>query len=140
MTRLVGGDLPDRLGPARCALGAACIEAAGLIAIAIAQSLPVALLGAVAMGAAFSLLYPSLSLAVVSRVPEDRRGSALGTLTAFFDAGVGVGAPLAGAAAALWGYGGSFGLGAACAVAAAAVVALTLLPGRAQLGARAADA
>ena len=140
VTRLVGGDLPDRLGPARCALGAACVEAAGLVAIALAQSLPVALLGAVAMGAAFSLLYPSLSLAVVSRVPEDRRGSALGTLTAFFDAGVGLGAPLAGAAAALWGYGGSFALGAICATAAAAVVALTLLPGRTRLGAQPADA
>ena len=139
-TRLVGGDLPDRLGPARCALGAACVETAGLLAIALAQSLPVALLGAVAMGAAFSLLYPSLSLAVVSRVPEDRRGSALGTLTAFFDAGVGIGAPLAGAAAALWGYGASFGLGAACAAAAAVGIALTLLPGRTRLSAQRADA
>jgi len=128
VTRLVGGNLPDRLGPARCALGAACVETAGLIAIALAQSLPVALLGAVAMGAAFSLLYPALSLAVVSRVPEDRRGSALGTLTAFFDAGVGLGAPLAGAAAALWGYSGSFALGAVAAAMAALVVAYTLLP------------
>jgi MFS family permease len=130
LTRLIGGDLPDRLGPARCALGAACVETAGLIAIAFAQNIVVALAGAVAMGAAFSLLYPSLSLAVVSRVPEDRRGSALGTLTAFFDAGVGLGAPLAGAAAALWGYSASFGLGAIAAVAAAVVVALTLLPRR----------
>ena len=58
-------------------------------------------LGALAMGAAFSLLYPSLSLIVVERVPETRRGAALGTFTAFFDAGVGLGAPLAGIAAAL---------------------------------------
>ena len=130
LTRLIGGDLPDRLGPARCALGAACVETAGLVAIALAQNLAVALAGAIAMGAAFSLLYPSLSLAVVSRVPEDRRGSALGTLTAFFDAGVGLGAPLAGAAAALWGYGGSFALGATAAAIAAAAIAFTLLPGR----------
>ena len=116
------------------------MEAAGLLAIALAHSLPVALIGAVAMGAAFSLLYPSLSLAVVSQVPEDRRESALGTLTAFFDAGVGIGAPLAGAAAALWGYGGSFGLGAACAGVAAAGIAVTLLPGRTRLDARGADA
>jgi MFS family permease len=130
LTRLIGGDLPDRLGPARCALGAACVEAAGLLAIAFAQSIAVALAGAVAMGAAFSLLYPSLSLAVVSRVPEDRRGSALGTLTAFFDAGVGLGAPLAGAAAALWGYSASFGLGATAAAIAATGIAFTMLPGR----------
>ena len=44
-----------------------------------------------AMGAAFSLLYPSLSLIVVERVSETQRGAALGTFTAFFDAGVGLG-------------------------------------------------
>lgn len=131
VTRLVAGNLPDRLGPARCALGAACVETAGLVAIALAQSLVVALAGAVAMGAAFSLLYPSLSLAVVSQVPEERRGSALGTLTAFFDAGVGLGAPLAGAAASIWGYSGSFALGAVAAATAAVAIACTLLPARA---------
>ena len=104
LTRLLGGDLPDRIGPARCAMVAAVVEAAGLAGIAVAHSLPVALAGALAMGAAFSLLYPSLSLIVVDRVAVSRRGAALGTLTAFFDAGVGFGAPLAGAMAALSGY------------------------------------
>ena len=97
LTRLVGGDLPDRVGPARVATAAALVEAVGLATIGLAQSLPVAIAGALAMGAAFSLLYPSLSLIVVERVPETRRGAALGTFTAFFDAGVGLGAPLAGA-------------------------------------------
>ena len=68
------------------------------------------------MGAAFSLLYPSLSLIVVDRVPETRRGAALGTFTAFFDAGVGFGAPLAGIAAALTSYEGAFLLAAAIAL------------------------
>ena len=58
------------------------------------------------MGAAFSLLFPSLALAVVNRVPEDRRGVAMGTFTAFFDLGVGLGAPAAGLAAAIGGYPG----------------------------------
>jgi MFS family permease len=126
LTRLVGGDLPDRIGPARCAVGAAVIEAAGLMTIALAGALPVALAGALAMGAAFSLLYPSLSLVVIERVPEERRGSALGTFTAFFDAGVGLGAPLAGTVAALGGYGGAFAAAAACAVGAASLIALTI--------------
>ena len=55
--------------------------------------------GAVGMGAAFALIYPSLSLVVVNSVPESRRGTALGTFTAFFDIGVGVGGPMAGLAA-----------------------------------------
>jgi MFS family permease len=122
LTRLIGGDLPDRVGPARCAAAAALVEAAGLATIALAHSLALALAGALAMGAAFSLLYPSLSLVVVGQVPESRRGAALGTFTAFFDAGVGIGAPLAGAAAALAGYEGAFLLAAAMACAAGAIV------------------
>ena len=126
LTRLLGGDLPDRVGPARCAAAAALVEAAGLITIGVAETLAVALAGAIAMGLAFSLLYPSLSLIVVERVPESRRGTALGTFTAFFDAGVGLGAPAAGAAAALSGYEGAFLLAGAFALAAGVLVALTI--------------
>ena len=69
------------------------------------------------MGAGFSLLFPSLALLVVNRVPEERRGAAMGTFTAFFDLGVGIGSPLAGAAAALGGYEAAFVLAAGCALA-----------------------
>lgn len=115
--RLIGGWLPDRFGASRTAAGAAAVEAVGLIVIALAQSIGVAVLGAVAMGAAFSLLFPSLALLVVNRVDERRRGVAMGTFTAFFDAGVGIGAPIAGLAAALGGYGASFAVAALAAVA-----------------------
>jgi MFS family permease len=80
------------------------------------------------MGAAFSLLYPSLSLIVVDRVPETGRGAALGTFTAFFDAGVGFGAPLAGIAAAISGYEGAFLLAAAIALVSAMTIALAISP------------
>jgi len=126
LTRLVGGDLPDRVGPARVAIVAAIVEAIGLATMALAHSLPVALAGALAMGAAFSLLYPSLSLIVVRRVADTRRGAALGTFTAFFDGGVGLGAPLAGLAAALVSYEGAFLLAAAIALASAATIALVI--------------
>jgi MFS family permease len=137
ITRLLGGDLPDRIGPARVATVAAVVEAVGLTTIAFAHSLGVALAGALAMGAAFSLLYPSLSLIVVSRVSDRRRGAALGTFTAFFDAGVGLGAPLAGLASALTSYEGAFLLSAAIALASAAAIALTIAPrGRTLLATR----
>lgn len=128
LTRLVGGDLPDRVGPARVAVAAALVEAVGLITIAFAQSLSVAIAGALAMGAAFSLLYPSLSLIVVNQVSEARRGAALGTFTAFFDAGVGLGAPLAGAAAALSSYEGAYLLAAAIALGSATLIAVAIGP------------
>jgi MFS family permease len=116
LTRLVGGDLPDRIGPLRCAAGAAAIEVVGLALIAMATSLPVALAGAVGMGAAFALIYPSLSLVVVNSVSESRRGAALGTFTAFFDIGIGFGGPVAGLAVSLGGYSAAFWLASACAL------------------------
>jgi MFS family permease len=114
--RLLGGWLPDRVGGARCAIGAGCVEVAGLGLLASADSLATALVGAVAMGAAFSLLFPSLALLVLSRVPEERRGVAMGTFTAFFDLGVGLGGPLTGGAAAVGGYEAAFWVGATCAI------------------------
>jgi MFS family permease len=126
LTRLIGGDLPDRVGPARVATAAAAGEAIGLVVIGLSHSFAAAIAGALVMGAAFSLLYPSLSLIVVGRVPETRRGAALGTFTAFFDAGIGFGAPMAGIAAALAGYEGAFLLAAAVALVAMATIALAI--------------
>lgn len=137
LTRVIGGDLPDRVGPAKVATASAAVEAIGLITLGLAQSLPVALAGALAMGVAFSLLYPSLSLIVIDRVPETRRGAALGTFTAFFDAGVGIGAPLAGLVAAIASYEGAFLVSAAIALLSAAAIALTISTrGRTVLAAR----
>jgi MFS family permease len=123
VTRLVGGGLPDRIGPLRCAAAAGLIEAAGLVVIAFAHSLEAAIVGAVAMGAGFSILFPSLALVVVNRVPEERRGVAMGTFTAFFDIGMGLGGPLVGAAAAVGGYEAAFLLSALCALGTVAVAA-----------------
>jgi MFS family permease len=126
LTRLLIGDLPDRIGAARVAIGATLGEAVGLVAIAFAHSLPVALVGGMAMGAAFSMLNPSLMLIAVNRVSADARGAAMGTFTAFFDAGVGIGAPLAGLAAALTDYEGAFVLAAAIAVGSSLLILTTL--------------
>lgn len=126
LVRLLGGDLPDRIGPVPCALGAAVIEAIGLATIGLAHSAPVAIAGAMIMGGAYSTLYPALALIVIERVPEDRRGVALGTFTACFDLGVGLGSPLVGAIAAVGGYSAAFFAGAACALGAAAIAAFAL--------------
>ena len=120
LTRLIAGGLPDRIGAERCAVGAALVETAGLILIGAAEHLPVVIAGAIGMGAAFSLLFPSLSLVAVNRVGPDRRGAAMGTFTANFDLGMLVGSPAVGAAAALGGYSAAFYLAAGAALACAA--------------------
>jgi len=130
LSRLVIGGLPDRLGPRRVALVAALFEAAGLTAIALTTTLPVALAGAVVMGLAFSVLYPSLSLIVLRRVPETRRGAAFGTFTASFDLGVAVGAPLVGIAVSLGGYESGFLFAACLALAVAVTQGSILISGR----------
>ena len=83
------------------------------------------------MGAGFSLLFPSLALVVVNRVPIERRGVAMGTFTAFFDLGMGLSGPLTGAAAAVGGYSAAFVLAAACAL---GTVTVALSLGRAWAG------
>jgi MFS family permease len=123
-SRLVLGRVPDRAGARRTATGAGLLEAAGLTIIAAADSLPIALLGALVVGVGFSMLFPSLALIVVGRVEEDRRGSALGAFTAFFDVGVGLGGPLAGATASLAGYPAVFLLAALAALGTAALAAM----------------
>jgi MFS family permease len=123
-SRLVLSRLPDRAGARRTATAASLIEALGLAIIALAHSLAAALIGAVVVGVGFSMLFPALALMVVGRVDDDRRGSAMGAFTAFFDIGVGVGAPLAGATAALAGYPAVFALASAAALGAAALAAI----------------
>jgi MFS family permease len=128
LTRLVIGDLPDRVGAAPVAIAATLGEAVGLVLIAVAQSLPVALAGGVAMGAAFSLLNPSLMLIALGRVSPRARGAAMGTYTAFFDAGVGLGAPLAGLVAALTDYEEAFLFAALVCVASSLMIAMQRPP------------
>jgi MFS family permease len=128
-SRVLLGRLPDVIGARRSAALAGLAEAAGLAVIAEAGSWPVAVAGGVVMGAGFSLLYPALALAVVQRTGKHARGRALGGFTAFFDLGMGLGAPAAGALAALGGYGLAFWVGTGAAVG-AALVAWYLLPGR----------
>lgn len=115
LTRLIAGRLPDTLGPQRTAFGAFLAETAGLVLLALAHTWVVAGLGAVVMGTGFSLLFPSLALIAVDRSDDERRGTAMGAFTAFFDLGVGVGAPLAGLAAAVAGYPAAFWTAAVCA-------------------------
>jgi MFS family permease len=130
LTRPVFGDLPDRMGAAPVAIAATVGEACGLLLIAVAHSLPVALAGGIVMGAAFALLNPSLMLIALGHVSQQARGAAMGTYTAFFDAGVGLGAPIAGIVAALTSYEGAFVFAAAVCLASAMMTFVHLHPGR----------
>lgn len=114
--RLFIGHLPDRLGPRRVALWAGLGEAIGLLIIAVAPTLWVAVLGGMIMGTGFSLLYPSLALLVVNLSAKGQQGAALGTYTSFWDLGLGIWGPATGVIATALGYPTVFVVGAGCAV------------------------
>jgi MFS family permease len=127
-TRLVIGHLPDKLGPRPVAIWSAAGEAVGLLVIAVAPNLPVAVLGGLVMGVGFSLLYPSLALMVLDRTEQAQQGAAIGAYTSFWELGLIVGGPVTGAVAADFGYPAVFVLGAACAAVAMTVAYRTRQP------------
>lgn len=120
-TRLFIGHLPDRLGPRRVVIWSGIGEAVGLMIIALAPNLPVAVFGSLVMGIGFSLLHPSLALMVMNRTDPAKQGAAIGAYTSFWDLGLAVWGPLIGVVAAGFGYPAVFVVGAACAVLAVAV-------------------
>jgi MFS family permease len=122
-SRLLGSRLPDVIGPRRAAVLAAGAETVGISIVALSGSWELAAVGAMFVGAGWSLLFPSLALLVVNDAGESRRAEALGTYTAFFDLGFGLGAPLVGAVASLAGYSAAFWTAAAFALAGGLVTA-----------------
>jgi MFS family permease len=128
-TRLVIGRFPDKYGPRRVATVCAIVEAIGLLVIAMAPNLAVAIVGAVVMGVGFSLLHPSLALMVMNRTDKSQQGAALGAYTSFWDLGVAVWGPLGGAVAGALGYRAVFLVGACCAVLSAVMALLIAEPG-----------
>ncbi len=122
--RLLFAGLPDRLGGTRVALGSLAIEAVGLLLIACAGGPGVALLGAAVTGLGYSLVFPSLGVEAVRRVPTESRGVALGAFLACFDLGLGAAGPVTGLIA------GGFGLSASFfAATVAAVLSMALILG-----------
>lgn len=118
-TRLFIGHFPDKFGPRRVAALSGAGEAVGLLIIAVAPNLLVALLGGFVMGVGFSLLHPSLALMVMNRTDPAKQGVALGAYTSFWDLGLGVWGPLTGSIAVGLSYSAVFVTGALCASAAA---------------------
>ncbi|GAA1607481.1 MFS transporter [Catellatospora bangladeshensis] len=119
--RLFLGGLPDKLGANRVALWCVVVEAAGLLIVALAPNLAVAVAGGLVIGAGLSLLFPALALIVINRSAAAQQGAALGAFTSFWDIGLVAGGPLAGLIAGLWGYPAIYFVMAACAAGSAAL-------------------
>lgn len=102
--RLLFGGMPDRFGALPVAMTCAGCEAAGLVLLAAASSLPTAVAGGALIGLGIANIYPAMGLRLIERVRPEERTVAIGSLGAFIDLGYAGGAPIAGAIVSIAGY------------------------------------
>lgn len=106
--RILGARIPDRIGPfwaGTLATGGIAVGMATMASIGRPAGLYA---GTAALAIGMSLLYPSMLMLALTGVPETERGSAVGTVSSFFDLSQGLGAVMLGAVVAVAGYRGSF--------------------------------
>jgi MFS family permease len=130
LVRGLAGSVPDRVGPERTLLVACPPAALGLLGVGLAPSTALALLSVAVLSAGQALAVPALAVIAVRRAPSSQHGATAGLFFAWFDAGVGIGGPVAGLAAHLSSSTG------AMVVAAVAVAATPILAGAARLTSR----
>ena len=120
--RVLGGRVPDLLGPRVTGPLSAGLLALGLGVIALTPVVWGLYVGIVPFAFGIALQYPAMLTLALSRVDDRERAVAVSTFTMFFDVAQGLGGVVVGALAALGGYRSAFG---GCAVLAlAGLVAL----------------
>jgi len=107
-TRILGRQIPDRLGPKRTSGTALVLISSGLLTIGI-WNVPAGLFaGTVVLAFGQALAFPALMTLAVNSAPASERSSVVGTFTAFTELGFAVGALSLGAVASAVGYDGVF--------------------------------
>jgi len=102
--RLLFIETINRFGGYPVALACLATQSVGMILLLFANGPWMALSGAGFCGMGFSLVFPSIGVEAVKRVPEHNRGTALGVYTAFADVSFFLVGPTAGAIIGWWGY------------------------------------
>lgn len=101
LVRGFGGAIPDRFGAQRTLALSAPVAGVGLLGVALAGTAPLAIVSIAVLSAGQALAVPALGALALRGVPSSAHGEAAGLFFAFFDAGVGLGGPLAGILAGL---------------------------------------
>jgi len=120
--RLFFAHLPDRIGGAKVGAVSVVIELVGQLLLWQSHDPLMAGLGTLLTGIGFSLVFPSMGVQAMARVPAHSRGLAVATFMAFIDLAAGLTGPLVGVLIGVFGYGAAFLAGAV-----ACVLALLLM-------------
>ncbi len=94
--RVMAGKLSDMKGRGFVILPGMLSGALGLFVLSSADSLRLFLISAMIYGIGFGSVHPAVTALLVDRVDEHSRGAAMGTFSAAFDLGIGLGAILLG--------------------------------------------
>jgi MFS family permease len=120
--RLFFSGVPDRAGGYRVAGILLFVQLLGQLLIWRADSATVALLGTAVTGLGYSLVFPSLGVEAMKRVPPENRGLVIGAYLACFDLALAVAGPSAGVVAQAFGVASAFLFSALVALCAAGLV------------------
>lgn len=129
LLRLAAGRLADGVGYVSVMLPGMAAFVAGFLAAALAVPLgasALAVVGVVLVGVGWAVVFPAVVAWLAERVPDERRGAALGTAVAFMDIGQGSGGYLVGGVADLAGFGVAYLVPAVLAAAGTVVLAVAV--------------
>ena len=128
LVRLLGGKLPDLLGPITSSTVALVAILGGTMVLSAWHAVPGLYLGVVVVACGGALLMPALIPLVVDGVEPHRRSSAMATFTMFIDVAVAVTGYMFGVVADLGGYRATFVAGGVTAVVGLVVLRVALAP------------
>ncbi|WP_169717843.1 Staphylopine export protein [Sporomusa silvacetica DSM 10669] len=104
LVRVVAGKIFDQRGPGILIGASAILCSVGTFLLAMASTTTSLIIAAALYGTGMGAVFPALQAWCINVVPTDRREHAMGTLLNFFDFGIGIGAILLGAIAAMTNY------------------------------------
>ncbi len=120
--RIVGGPIPDRLGPIRAATAALSLQAVGFAVLAAWSSAVGLFTGSIIYALGVALHFPALMRLVVDSAPATERSHAIASFSLFFDISQGIGAAALGVVVALTGERGAFAVSATLALLAVVIL------------------
>jgi len=126
--RLIGGRIPDIIGPIRAGSGALVVTVVAALVVAWWSTPTGLFVGAVMLSLGLSLQSPAFMPLAIAGVPDSERGSAMATFTGFYDIANALVGPILGLIVAGVGYRAAFSFTAVTAAIALVILNVAVAP------------